>query len=443
MSASLPERPDLGQLRRKAKELRDAARSGDPTALDRFARRHRSALAGEASLAAAQLVIARELGLSSWPTQKAAFDAATVAPDDRTQALLAVSIEGRLHEAARLLQAEPGAVVRSLPVAAVLGDADSIRARLAADPGAAEAVDDERGSPPLLYACYSCWHQLDPDRETPFAEVVRLLLGAGASPSTNNGARPHHGYRSALHGSVASNKPAVTRLLLQLGTNPDDGESLYQAAAHRDHACLELLLAHGATVNGTWALEVAVHAEDPEAVTMLLRAARQAPEQAAALATRVLPDAAANGPKTIVASLLAAGAEPGACGGDGLSALRRAVRAGSTDAATMLVAGGAVNDAADIDRFIGACMLADRLGAERLLVDHPGLIDRLAEADRAAIVDAASIAATAAMQLMLDLGFSPHNRKRARGDGAPHRRLLRRRRGGTDPAGRGGRARRP
>jgi hypothetical protein len=35
MSASLPERPDLSQLRRQAKELRDAARRGDPGAVER------------------------------------------------------------------------------------------------------------------------------------------------------------------------------------------------------------------------------------------------------------------------------------------------------------------------------------------------------------------------------------------------------------------------
>jgi hypothetical protein len=67
MSSSLPDRPDLDQLRRQAKELRDAARRGDPVATDRFARHHPSAHQGEVSLAAAQLVIARELGFPSWP----------------------------------------------------------------------------------------------------------------------------------------------------------------------------------------------------------------------------------------------------------------------------------------------------------------------------------------------------------------------------------------
>ena len=72
MPDSLPERPDLSQLRRRAKELRDAARRGDPAALERFARHHPSAPQDAAGLAAAQLVLARELGFASWPALKAA-----------------------------------------------------------------------------------------------------------------------------------------------------------------------------------------------------------------------------------------------------------------------------------------------------------------------------------------------------------------------------------
>jgi hypothetical protein len=42
MSTSLPERPDLDQLRRQAKELRNAASRGDPDAVARFAIHHGS-----------------------------------------------------------------------------------------------------------------------------------------------------------------------------------------------------------------------------------------------------------------------------------------------------------------------------------------------------------------------------------------------------------------
>ena len=85
MSTSLPERPDLDQLRRQAKELRDAARRGDPDAVERFARHHPSAPQGVVTLAAAQLVIARELGFASWPQLKAAVDAHATAPERRAE----------------------------------------------------------------------------------------------------------------------------------------------------------------------------------------------------------------------------------------------------------------------------------------------------------------------------------------------------------------------
>jgi hypothetical protein len=62
----LPERLNVGQLRRLAKELRAAARAGDPGAVERV----RSCVDTEPStmtLSAAQLVIAREHGFASWP----------------------------------------------------------------------------------------------------------------------------------------------------------------------------------------------------------------------------------------------------------------------------------------------------------------------------------------------------------------------------------------
>ena len=66
-SDALPPRPSLDQLRRRAKELRDAARPGDPAALGRITVHAPEARAGMVTLAAAQLAIAREHGYPSWP----------------------------------------------------------------------------------------------------------------------------------------------------------------------------------------------------------------------------------------------------------------------------------------------------------------------------------------------------------------------------------------
>ena len=58
----LPERADIDQLRRKARELLRAAVAGEPEALARL-----RAVPGRPTLAAAQLAIAREHGFRSWP----------------------------------------------------------------------------------------------------------------------------------------------------------------------------------------------------------------------------------------------------------------------------------------------------------------------------------------------------------------------------------------
>lgn len=406
MPASLPDRADLGQLRRRAKELRDAARRGEPGAVERFARRYASAPQAAVTLAAAQLVIARELGFSSWPQLKAAVEARATTPQRLARAFVAASVEGRVREAVTILGTAPDVARYSLEAAAVLGDSEQVSESLTVDPAAAVVFDEVRGWPPLLYVCYSGWHRIDRGRAAGMAEVVRLLLAAGASPNTNNGAM--RGYRSALKGSVELNNPGVVRVLLEAGADPDLGRPIGAAAGQRDHRCLELLLSHGArVVAGTWTVGAAVHADDAHAVSLLLEALDGSAGEAAREATEALPDAAAEASPDVVAALLAAGADPAAYDGDrGLSALRRAVRAGRNKAAALLVSRGAPDDSTDIDRFIGACLRADRPSAEQLLAEHPDLRDRLTDDDTAAVVEAAGSASVAAVALMLDLGFS-------------------------------------
>jgi hypothetical protein len=57
----LPDRPDLDQLRRQARELHRAAQGGDPAALRRV-----RPVSDKVTLSTAQLALAREYGFSSW-----------------------------------------------------------------------------------------------------------------------------------------------------------------------------------------------------------------------------------------------------------------------------------------------------------------------------------------------------------------------------------------
>jgi hypothetical protein len=65
----LPERADIDQLRRQARELLRAAVAGEPEALARL-----RAVSERPTLAAAQLAIAREHGLPSWPALRSAVE---------------------------------------------------------------------------------------------------------------------------------------------------------------------------------------------------------------------------------------------------------------------------------------------------------------------------------------------------------------------------------
>jgi ankyrin repeat protein len=401
MPNPLPERPDLQQLRRRAKELRDAARAGDPAAVTRIAAQHPAARPETLSLAAAQFVLAREHGYPSWPALRAVIDAEATSRSWET-AFLAASLNTGAVDAAALLAHPPTGAPRSLRVAAVLGDSDITAETLRHDRAAALAVDQDRGWPPILYACYSHWHHLDPDRAVGLLEVVRLLLAAGASANTNDGGRSR--LRSALRGTVETGKPALTRLLLTAGADPDLGQPIVEAIAGGDHHTLTLLLHHGARITRTWAMGAAVFHDDPDAAKRLLDTLATRGEDPGSAAGAELIDAARTGSVPLIDVLLDAGANPNSADDRGRSALRVAVRAGRGDTARRLVERGASDDATTIDRFLGACLHADRAATDRLLTDEPDLRHRLSDQDRATILDAAA-AHPDALALMLTYGF--------------------------------------
>lgn len=408
----LPDRPDLDQLRRQAKELRDAARAGDPSALDRM-RRHGPAV--PVTLSAAQLTLAREHGFPSWPRLRAEVEARTLDLGRRVEAFLAASVEGRPGRAARLLAGAPRMAAFDASTAAVLGEAGHLRGMLARDPALATRPDRRRGWPPLLYVCHSRWHRIDPARAEGMLEVARLLLDAGAGPNTSNGRPARAGYRSALYGAAGiADNPALTRLLLERGANPDDDESLYHAAYHDGHACLRLLVEHGARVAGTNALAALVGRDDAEGVRFLLAAGADpgrrhaAPAPAGHLADMTLNPlafAVVGAGATVVEALLEAGADPDVPCRDGRSPVRTAARRGAAGVVEALLRHGARDDVTDVDRLLGACARADRVEAEALLRRRPGLADELSDEDRELLVDAAERATPPAVAQMLDLGF--------------------------------------
>jgi ankyrin repeat protein len=126
---------------------------------------------------------------------------------------------------------------------------------------------------PLLYVCHSCV------AGGAGAALARDLLARGADP--NAVFVNEHGRMSALYGAAGVvHDPELTRVLLEAGADPDDGESLYHATEAGDPACLALLLAHGARTRGTNALAHALDGEAIEPVRLLLEAGADSDEGA-------------------------------------------------------------------------------------------------------------------------------------------------------------------
>jgi ankyrin repeat protein len=229
---------NLEQLRKQAKELVKAARAGDAEALRRLGGR-------ETILARAQLALAREHGYPSWPALVAAAEA-------DAEAFVLAATGGRKDRAEAMLAGRPE-IERDPWARLVLGrgwEGDP------SEPGG------PRGWAPILYASHSV---LAP------RGLARELLERGADPNatfTNE-----YGEMSALYGAAGVvHDPELTRLLLEAGANPDDGESLYHSTEADSPECLRLLLEHGAETSNTNALAHALDEDRIEHVRLLLEA---------------------------------------------------------------------------------------------------------------------------------------------------------------------------
>jgi ankyrin repeat protein len=406
---TLPANPNLDQLRHQAKDLLNAAKRGEDDA-----RRRIEAVSAGLTLAATQLAIAREYGFASWAKLKDEVEARTLQLADRVDAFCQACVSGRPGRAARMLAETPEIAGYNFATAVLLGDADRVHDELERDPGLATRRDPRSGWTALHAACASRLHQLDPTLADGLADVARMLIAAGADPLAASPRWTPLGCAIAATNSGPSNQPIV-ELLLANGARPTD-ENLYLAGvAHDRHELLPILIDRTPSLAevAEQALAAPISNNDSESARMLLAAGAD-------------PHRYRNDdgrPTSIIWASLEAGcgreflellldhrADPNAAGPDGRTPYQLATAAGETELAELLRRRGAADTATSVDRFLSACRRANRAEAEQLLNDDPGLVERLTVEQRAAIFRAAEHGETAAVGLMLDLGFPVETR---------------------------------
>lgn len=436
MKQRLPARPDIGHLKKQAKQLLAAYQAHDPTALTRL-REALPAAAGHDDAAItgmglrlhdAQSCVAREYGLMSWADLQGFVAARRAQSDDPQQAVwhwlqcvYAGDIAGGMGRgrpalALRLLEDQPvltGQTTRDPWLACAVGDLDVLRATTAHDPGWVHRAGGPLALPPLVAVTHSSLLRLPEWRDRLYM-CARFLLDAGADVHQSTGSRwppaspaapAPDSPLSALYGAAGQNRdPVLTQMLLDAGANPNDGESLYHAL--EDTTCTRLLLQAGARVTGTNAMYRVLDLDALEALQLLLVHGGDANEPGHgpwpspllwAIRRRRSP--------AHVAALLDAGAQAAVQTQDGTSAYTLALRYGLPEVAQRIAQAGGGSALPQDEQFIAACARADGMAARQLLAQHPGLLQQLSPIQLRLLPELAAQGCGDAVQLMVQLGW--------------------------------------
>ncbi|MEO8624457.1 MAG: ankyrin repeat domain-containing protein, partial [bacterium] len=420
---SLPDSPDLDQLRRQAKELLRDGRAADPRALARFRILPSLARISDDELAAAQLalhdaqsVIAREHGFPSWNALRERVEELTLDFDDAVREFIEAATDGRTSRAERLLTLRPRIASASVYSALVLGDSVAVESHIAAHPEFVRERGGPRNWEPLHYVCYTSLGARSAASASGLVAITRTLLTLGADPNARFPWLHHEVHRPVLWGATRVTRvAALAELLLSSGANPNDGVTFTLAAGAGDLETLNLLRAHGADSNQAWAtdgsntLYAILHwATTPIGVQWLLEHGADADPVFAANGETPLHVAARRWDTAITELLVRHGADISRQRADGRTPYAVAELNGNRAVAEWLRAHGAHDELSAVDRLVAACGRGEREVVESMLATSPALRDEITVEHYFALHRAAEEGDVAAVALLLDCGFDPN-----------------------------------
>ena len=409
----LPPRPNLDMQQKRAKELLRAAWAGEADALKRIRALHPKPPAIDAlKLADTQLVVARGYGFESWAAMKHKIDSLTVTPveqfvdalhagdADRLRTLLERHAEVRAAVNAPITYFDSRPVARAktnLPLLDVLlaygADLNLKSTWWAGGFGLLEHDCTPEEAAPLIQRgavvdVFAAAHLGMFDRLRDLIDAEPLLVRARGG----DGKTPLHCARTV----------DIARYLIEHGADIDARDVDHESTPAQYLVCeapdvTRLLIDHGA-----WSdIFIAVGLRDPALVERCLR------EDPDALDHRIWQGkyrVAHNGRRPATRE------EIGDRRGDiyrwvfghNASALDVAARLGDDEIAGLLL-----RHASPVQRLLAACAKGDRAVAQAVVGANPDVVSRLSRDQMRLIVDRAHANDTAAVALMLDLGFDP------------------------------------
>ena len=434
----LPDRSNLDHLKKQAKDLIRLYRDRNPEAIARF-RHALPAAAGQSDdeiaafglrLHDAQSCVARSYGFASWADLRSYVEVQSVSRNDHAASVLhwlrlvySGDVDGRGIDranpsiAARVLVESPDVVAGSPYLACAIGDEDALRGATKADPSWVNRPGGPLRLPPLVAITHSSLCQLPEFRER-LHRCARFLLSAGGNPNQRIGLRwppasvsaPDDDQPlSALYGAAGKNYDLeLTKILLNAGADPNDGESLYHSL--ESFICTRLLLENGARIGGTNALYRALDFDNLAALELLLQHGADPNEPLGnspltEWGSPLLWAIKRRRSRRHVAALVKAGADPSASTLSGVSAYSLALQLGLDEVAELLRENGGAKPIPEEERFIAACARGDEAEAQRIRSRRPDLPGSLQEARLRSLPDLTAEGVDEGVRLMVKLGW--------------------------------------
>ncbi|MFZ0037684.1 MAG: ankyrin repeat domain-containing protein [Candidatus Acidiferrales bacterium] len=432
----LPARPNLEQYKKQAKDLVSDCDLGVLDALARIKRHHprfhnladSEIRHAHVALTAAQLVIAREHGFESWPQfakhiEMLSMIRSVASLTDPVAAFIEVAcvprhsshVSGTLEHAEMILSRYPQVATSDIYTAAILADESTVRDFLLRDPKSATSKGGPHGWDALTHLCFSRYLKLDKSRSDAFVRTARILLDAGADANTGwfetiDHPNPRPEWESALYGAAAvARHPEVTRLLLERGADPNDGETPYHLPESYDNTVMKIVLDSGKlnAVSLSWMLLRKSDMHDEEGIRILLEHGAD-PNLMTRFDHNALHHALRrDNSLSIIELLLDRGADPALQNArDGKSAIAMAAHRGRGDVLASLKQRGIPLALDGVDQLIAACAMADREAIRQIVAHEPNLTLQIIAEGGTLLAEFASNGNADGIRCLLDLGVS-------------------------------------
>jgi ankyrin repeat protein len=438
----LPARPSLEQYKKQAREFLHSVEARNLAALDLVRRWHpRFRNATDAHIAAitladAQLILARSHAFPSWPKFAAHLktletlcaledpSTPTALRDPESLFLEFASVErhgwhgsGTLQQAELILSRYPHVATASIYAAAVLADEPTLRDFLARDPGSATAAGGPYQWDPLTYLCFSRYLRLDRTRSDAFVACARLLLDAGASANTGwyetlDEDPPREEQESVLYGAAGlARHPGLTRLLLEYGADPNDGETCYHAPETYDNTVVQILIESGRCNERSLAWLAARKADwhDEKGLALALNGGANPNYMTQWQHTPFQHAIRRDNGLVMIEMFLDHGADPYLCNADGRNAFQMAAYHGRADILALLEQRSftPVYDGPSpaLDSLVAACALADLPRAHTFISADPDLHPQLLQRGGSLLARFAGAANLEGVRTLLSLGI--------------------------------------